>query len=342
HCADNDLAVAVAQTDSKGDRSKRPSEQSHPDYYLRVVERRKNGIVVRGAKMHTSVSVNSNELIVLPTRNFDEADKDYAVAFAVPMNTKGLKLVTSTYVQERDSEFQFPLSAKHRMLETVTIFDDVFVPTERVFLDGEHQFSGALALGFVDYHRFTAVSYKQPLLDLLVGSALLMADYNGISKVGHVRDKLTWLMAYSESVKGLLKTAARECITMKPGLAVPNRLYTNVAKFQFAHNYHHALALVQDITGGLLVTMPAEEDFANPETGKHLEHYLGGRQGVSALDRLRAINMISDLTTSEFGGYHAVLAIHAEGSVEAEKLAIFREFDAKAVMAYAKKMSGNG
>lgn len=342
YCAHNDLAVAVAQTDPKGDRALRPSEQEHPDYYLRIVDRLKDGIVVRGAKLHTSVSVNSNELIVLPTRNLDERDSDYAVAFAVPMNTPGLKLISSVYTNQKESEYDFPLSAKHRMLETLTIFDDVFVPWERVFLDGQYQFAGPLALGFVDFHRFTAVSYKQPLLDLLVGSALLMADMNGIARVAHVRDKISWLMSYTQTVKGLLRMAANEREIIEPGIAVPNRLYTNVAKLQFATNYHTALGYVQDITGGLLVTAPGEEDLRNPETKDYIDRYLGGRKGISAEDRLRAINMVSDLTTSELGGYHAVLAIHAEGSVEAEKLVIMRDYDTDGAMNYARRMSGIG
>ena len=340
HCRDNDLAVAVAQTDAKGDRALRPSEQEHPDYYLRVVDRNEDGIVVRGAKLHTSVSINANELIVLPTRNFDEQDKDYAVAFAVPLNTPGLKMIASVYTQDKSSEYEFPLSSKHRMLETLTVFDDVFVPWERLFLDGQHQFAGPLALGFVDYHRFTAISYKQPLLDLLVGSALLMADMNGIARVSHVRDKVAWLMSYGQTVKGLLRMAAQTCQTMPPGIAVPNRLYTNVAKLHFATNYHTALGYVQDITGGLLVTAPGEEDLRNPETRDYITRYLGGRKGVSAEDRLRAINLVSDLTTSELGGYHTVLAIHAEGSIEAEKLAIIRDYDTQSAIGYARKMAG--
>ena len=342
HCSQNDLAIAVAQTDAKGDRSLRPSEQEHPDYYVRIVDRDEKGITVRGAKVHTSVSINANELIVLPTRNLDERDKDYAVAFAVPMNTPGLKLIASVYTQHKESEFEFPLSAKHRMLETLTIFDDVFVPWERVFLDGQHKFAGPLALGFVDYHRFTAVSYKQPLLDLLVGSALLMADMNGISRVSHVRDKLAWLMTYAQTIKGLLRIAAQSCRMIPPGIAVPDRLYTNVAKLQFASNYHTALSYVQDITGGLLITAPSEEDLRNPETRDYLTRYLGGRKGVSAEERLRAVNMVSDLTTSELGGYHSVLAIHAEGSIEAEKLVIARDYDSDAAIAYARQMSGIG
>ncbi len=342
HCASNDLALCVAQSDPKGDRSLRPSDQEHPDYYLRIVDRTSDGIVVRGAKVHTSVSVNANEMIVLPTRNMDEQDRDYAVAFAVPMAAPGLKMVTSVYTPHHDNEFEFPLSSKHRMLETLTVFDDVFVPWERVFLDGQHQFAGPLALGFVDYHRFTAVSYKQPLLDLLVGSALLMADMNGLNRVAHVRDKVTWLMSYTETMKGLLRMAAKNFHTIPPGLAVPNTLQVNVAKLQFASEYHRALGYVQDITGGLLVTQPGKEDLDNPETGEYIRRYLGGRKGVSAEDRLRAINMIADLTTSELGGYHAVLAIHAEGSIEAEKLAILRDYDTKSAIEYARNMAGIG
>ncbi len=340
HCVDNDLAVCVAQSDPKGDRALRPSEQEHPDYYVRIVERRDDGIVVRGAKLHTSVSVNSNEMVVLPTRNLDERDADYAVAFAVPVNTPGLKLITSTYSREDAPEDEFPLSSKHRMLETLTVFDDVFVPWERVFLDGQHEYAGPMALTFVDFHRYTAVSYKQPLIDLLVGSALLMADYNGIGRVGHVREKIGWLAIYNQTIKGLLSAAAHNHQVVPPGIAVPNRLYTNLSKLHFAEHYHTALGHVQDITGGLLVTTPGVEELQNPETRDDILHYLGGRKGVSAEDRLKAIRMVADLTASDFGGYQAVLAIHAEGSIEAEKLAIAREFDVKSALEYARAMAG--
>ncbi|MHB8577181.1 MAG: 4-hydroxyphenylacetate 3-hydroxylase N-terminal domain-containing protein, partial [Dehalococcoidia bacterium] len=184
YCRDNDLALAVAQTDVKGDRSKGPNDQDHPDYYVRIVERRDDGIVVRGAKVHTSNTTHVDEVIVLPTRAMGEADSDYAVAFAIPANTPGLKLLASPFgsaEQSERSEFEFPITARHKMMETTTIFDDVFVPWERVFLAGEHQFAGPLALGFVEFHRFTAISYKLPLVDALVGAAQLMADYNGIS-----------------------------------------------------------------------------------------------------------------------------------------------------------------
>jgi aromatic ring hydroxylase len=337
HCRDHDLAMAVAQTDVKGDRSRGPTEQAHPDYYVRIVDRRSDGIVVRGAKVHTSVTPNANELFVIPTRNLSDADKDYAVAFCIPLDTPGLKMIASPYGRGHDSRFTHPVSAGHKMMETLTVFDDVFVPNDRIFLNGEWQYAGPLAKTFVEFHRFTAISYKLPLLDLLVGSALLIAEQNGIEKAGHVREKLTWLISYAQTVRMLTKMAAIEC-TVKDGIAVSNTEVVNIAKLHFASNYHQALMHVQDIAGGLLVTAPGEGDLKNPETRKYVDRYLGGKAGVSAEQRLRTLNMISDLTTSEFGGYQAVLAIHAEGSLEAEKLTILREYDQASAKNYARSI----
>ena len=342
HCRDHDLTISVAQTDVKGDRSGGPGEQPHPDYYLRIVERRPDGIVVRGAKAHTSCTTNVNEVIALPTRAMGEGDADYAVAFAVPADTPGLTLVASPYGGAARNAFEAPLSADRKMMETTTIFDDVFVPNERVFMAGEHEFTGPLALGFVEYHRFTAVSYKLPLVDALVGAGQLLADLNGIARAGHVREKLVWLVSYAETVRGLIEMAALRGAPDAEGIFAPDAMTTNIAKYHFAHHYHEALQHVQDIAGGLLVTAPGEEDFANPETGDLLRRYLGGREGVDGETRIRAMNMVSDLTTGDFGGYHAVLAIHAEGSLEAEKLMIARAYDGERTLAWAKRLAGIG
>ena len=125
---------------------------------------------MRGAKVHTSVSTNTNEVIVLPTRAMRAEDKAYAVAFALPINTPGLKLLASPHGSSHKNDFEHPISARHKMMETLTVFDDVFVPKERVFLQGEIDFAGLLALTFVRFHRFTAVSYKFPLLELMAGA----------------------------------------------------------------------------------------------------------------------------------------------------------------------------
>ena len=180
YCRANDLSLAVAQTDVKGDRIKRPSQQSDPDMYLRVVERRDDGIVVRGAKAHTSVVTNTNEVIVLPTRAMGADEGDWSIAFALPVDTPGLRLIASPFGDNASHPGERPISAVRKMMETVTVFEDVFVPNDRIFLDGDTQAAGQLALTFVEYHRFTAVSYKLPLIDALGGCAALAADYNGI------------------------------------------------------------------------------------------------------------------------------------------------------------------
>ncbi len=339
YCRDNDLALCVAQTDVKGDRSLGPAAQAHPDYYLRIVERRPDGIVVRGAKAHTSVSVNANEMIVLPTRALSEADADYAVSFAIPIDTPGLKLIASAYGAPDRKPFEHPISSRHRMIETLTVFEDVFVPWERVFLAGEWQAAGPVALAFVEFHRFTAVSYKLPLVDALVGAAYQIAEFNGISGAGHVREKLTWLAAYSETMRALIRQAALKCKLRPPGVAAPDPLLTNIAKWHFAGGYHQAIKQVQDLAGGLLVTGPSAEDLDNPETAGAIERYLAGKD-VSARDRLRLLSLIQDLTVGDFGGYQQVLAVHAEGSLEAEKLAIFRSYDPKRAMSYARRLAG--
>ena len=339
HCRDGDLAMAVAQTDVKGDRGASPTEQAHPDYYLRIVEERPDGIVVRGAKAHTSVSMNANELIVLPTRALGERDRAYAVAFAIPVATRGLRLVVSPYGGRPTSTFERPLSARHRMMESLTVFDDVFVPRERVFLQGEWEYAGPLARTFVEYHRFTAVSYKLPLVDLLVGAAQLMAEYNGIDRAGHVRDKITWLAAYAGTLRALVRMAAYDCVRRELGLAVPDPGTVNIAKLHFASQFHTAVAYVQEIAGGLLVTSPGEADWRSPEIRPLLERYLGGK-GVGAEARLRLLHLIADVTTSDLGGYHAVLAIHAEGSIEAERLTIYRTAPLARCVALAKELAG--
>ena len=342
YCQENDLALAVAQTDVKGDRSLAPSEQADPDLYVRIIGESAEGIRVRGAKVHTSVSTNANEIIVLPTRALAEKDREYAVSFAVPANAKGLTLIAAPYGAARLDAFDHPISGRHRMMETLTVFDDVLVPWERVFLKGEWQYAGPLALTFVEFHRFTAISYKLPLVDLLVGCARLMAEYNGVQKVSHAREKMIHLISYAETLRALTHQAALQCRTVEPGIAVPNQMLVNIAKHHFASHYHQAVQWVQDISGGLVVTGPSGRDLQNPEVGPYIKKYLAGARGISGDRRLQAFKMVRDLTASDFGGYQEVLAVHAEGSIEAEKLAIFRSYDSRSAYEYAKWVAGIG
>lgn len=336
-CRDGDLALAVAQTDVKGDRSKRPSEQQDPDLYVRMTEKRKDGIVVRGAKVHTSCTPYVDEVIVLPSRSMGLGDEPWSLAFAVPVATRGLRLYASDYLHGTDDPFTRPISTKHKMIETLTVFDDVFVPWERVFFADRPDLAAAAALTFVEFHRFTAVSYKLPLLDAMVGAGIAMARANGIDRAGHVRDKLTWLGGYAETVRGLTELAALRC-EEEHGVAFPHVFTTNMAKWTFARDFHKAVETLQDIAGGLLVTGPSGRDWESGEVRPILEKYL---QGAWPADRrLALLNLISELTTRLYGGYQAVLAVHAEGSIEAEKLAMFRAYDPARAVALAMRLAG--
>jgi aromatic ring hydroxylase len=336
HCRDKDLALAVAQTDVKGDRSKRPSEQVDPDLYLRVVEERADGIVVRGAKIHTSCTPYVDEVIVLPSRSMGQEDEAWSVAFAVPAATPGVKMYASDFLSGSD-EFMRPISAKHKMIETLTVFDDVFVPWDRVFFHKRPDLAGNTALKFVEYHRFTAVSYKLPLLDTMVGAGIAIAKANGIDKAGHVRDKLVWLAGYAETVRGLAELAAMRC-QVEEGIAYPHVFTTNMAKWTFAREFHKAVEIVQDLAGGILVTGPSGADWESPEVRPVLEKYLRG--AVPTDQRMPLLNMISDLTSGLYGGYQAVLAVHAEGSIEAEKMAMLRAYDPKRALGLALGIAG--
>jgi aromatic ring hydroxylase len=327
----------VAQTDVKGNRSKRPSEQEDPDLYVRVVEKRSDGIVVRGAKAHTSCAPYVDEIIVLPSRSMTAGDEPFSVAFAVPVATKGLRLYASDFLHGTDDHINRPISTTHKMIETLTVFDNVFVPWERVFFEGHNDLASAAALTFVEFHRFTAVSYKLPLLDGLVGAAIAVARANGIERASHVRDKLTWLGGYAEMVRGLTELAALRG-EIEEGVAYPHVFTTNMAKWVFARDFHQAMEVVQDLAGGILVTGPAGSDWESPEVRPVLEKYFRG--AWPAERRLPVLNLIAELTARLYGGYQAVLAVHAEGSIEAEKLAMFRAYNPERAVNLAMKLAG--
>jgi 4-hydroxybutyryl-CoA dehydratase/vinylacetyl-CoA-Delta-isomerase len=335
-CRD-DLAVAVAQTDVKGDRSLPPTGQADPDLYLHIVAEDADTITVRGAKSHTSFSANADELIVLPTRAMGAGDAEYAVSFAIPIDTAGLNLYVSPYSAGERNDFDFPLSSRHKLLESLTVFDDVRVPKDRVFLNRQPELAGPLALAFVDYHRFTAINYKLPLLDILVGAAILVAEANGISKAAHVRAKVTELITYAETVRGLAELAALRSRPADQGVQQPDPLAVNMAKYHFAHGYRNATSTLIDLSGGILVTGPGFEDWSNPEIRAVLEKYYAA--AVPAERRLRILNFIADLTARDYGGYQGVLATHAEGSLEAEKMQIARSFDPARAVEYVSALA---
>jgi aromatic ring hydroxylase len=322
-----DPTVICALTDTKGDRSRRPHEQAEPDVYVHIVERRTDGIVVRGAKAHTTASLTSNEIFVAPTRAMGEQDADYAVAFAVPANAPGLHMICRPMLTAEASQFDNPISSRNPEGESVTVFDDVFVPWERVFLAGEWQFAGMLAVSFANFHRFTGVSYRPAIGDLMVGAAQLIADYNGLARAPHIRDKIASLVKYTEMIRACAIAAAQNPHIEPPGIALPNVVYTNIGKHHFADSFHEAVRVLQDIAGGLVITTPVEADLKNPQTGDYIRKYLVGKDGVPTEDRLKLFHFIRDLTASDFGGYALVGTLHGEGPQAAQNMALMADYD---------------
>lgn len=339
----NDLSVVAGVTDVKGDRSLRPSKQvQHKDFYLHIVDETKehgeDGIIIRGAKMFTSLSAVANEIICLPTRAMGEEDKDYAVACAVPVNAKGVTVITSMeeFFDERSNEFDYPLAVTRHTGSGATIYEDVFVPMDRVFLNKEWKYSPNYTYMFADFHRLSADAYKYIQLEIMCGIGKLLAEYNGLNKVAHINDKLSWLVMYAESVEALGRAACQFCVKV-PGtdLVYPDPTYSNCAKFQFASNYHEAIKILQDLAGGLPAAVFSSKDYFNPKTKELIDKYFAGKSGIPTEHRIRLMRLVKDLTNS----FDAVTTLHAEGSLAAQRLSVFHLADWDRYKASAKRAS---
>jgi len=318
----DDIAACAAVTCAKGDRMLRPSDpgQAHPDYYVRVVDKNSKGIVVRGAKVHITGAAYCQEIIAVPCRQMTEQDADYAVSFAIPPNTKGITQVVRPF-RSSLSSIEFPNERPLRMhTDSLIIFDDVFIPWERVFLCGEWKFAATMVYNFALLHRRTGCAYRVPLSEQLVGMAKAIADYNGVTKAPHVREKLTDLVIYLETLKSLSKAACYDFV-MHGDMAVPNPVTTNIAKYHFAHNYHDVVKVIQDLAGGLLVTAPTYKDYENPATHDYIKKYLGAKKDISTEKRLKMLDLIRRMTGADL----ETICVHGEGSPMAERMTIWME-----------------
>jgi 4-hydroxybutyryl-CoA dehydratase/vinylacetyl-CoA-Delta-isomerase len=330
----SDLAVVAAVTDVKGDRLLRPSDpkQAHKDFYVRVVEKNSKGIVVRGAKAHISGAAYSNEFFVLPCRAMTEEDGDYAVAFAVQANAKGIKQVVRPF-KPFITPFEFPRKRPLKMItDSLIIFDDVFIPWERVFLCGEWQYAATMVYNFALLHRRTGCAYRIPLSEQFLGAAQAIAEYNGVANVPHVREKITDLVIYLETLRSLSRSACLD-YAVHAGIPVPNPVTTNIAKYHFASKYHDVVKIVEDLAGGLLVTAPTYKDYLLPELHEDIKKYLGGKAGIPTEHRLRMFDLIRRMTRAEL----ETIALHGEGSPQAERMTIYAE--ARKVIDECKKLA---
>lgn len=338
----NDLTVDGAMTDPKGDRSKAPHAQDDPDMFLHIVERRSDGIVVRGAKAHQTGVLNSHEVIVMPTQAMREEDADYAVSFAVPMDTPGISMIIgrqSCDTRKRENTTMDVGNSEFGGVEALTIFHDVFVPNERVFLCGEYDFAGMMVERFAGYHRQSYGGCKVGVGDVLIGAAAVAADYNGAAKASHVKDKLIEMIHLNETLYSCGIACSSEGHQTQSGNYIIDLLLANVCKQNVTRFPYEIVRLAEDIAGGLVVTAPSEADFRDPKLGPIIEKYLRGSSCTSTENRLRILRLIENLALGTAAVGYRTESMHGAGSPQAQRIMISRQGNLEQKKALAKAIA---
>ena len=317
---ENDLMVAGAMTDVKGDRSLRPGQQKDPDLFVHVVEKRDDGVVIKGAKAHMTGIVNSHEMLIMPTMGMKPEEAEYAICCAIPVDAPG---ITHIFGRQTNDERKYggdidQGNARFGIVggEALTILDNVFIPWERVFLCGETEFSGLLVERFACYHRSNYGACKGGVSDVVIGAAALLADYSGYGKASHIKEKINEMIHMEETLYACSLACSCQGTCTASGAYFVDPLLANVGKHNVTKLIYDIDRIAQDVAGGIIATMPSEEDLRNAEVGPFVEKYLKGVDGVSTEDRMRVARLVENLT----GGTALVESIHGAGSPQAQKV----------------------
>jgi 4-hydroxybutyryl-CoA dehydratase/vinylacetyl-CoA-Delta-isomerase len=330
-----DVRVTQCITDAKGDRSRPPHLQDDRDAYTHVVERRKDGVVIRGAKLHISAASLGHELMTIPTKAMKGNEGEYAIACAVPVNAPGVKIVNSSYAPRHHDNRSFPISATEHYPEGFFIFDDVFVPNERVFLDGETPYAAVFAHSLGLWERLGGLANMADLADRLVGFAQLIAEANGLASIGHIKEKISEMIIHATLVRAAYEAALAHAERGPEGAVFPSELYTNAGKYHAAANYSQMVRHLHDIAGGSILTAPAIADLDNEETGGLVRKYMATMEGVDGEYRIRLFHAIRDLTADAYGGWLQVTNIQGGGGLYAQRIVTRKHYDIE----HAKRMA---
>lgn len=341
---ENDFTVDGAMTDPKGNRGLSPSRQRDPDLYLHIVEKREDGIIVTGAKAHQTGAVNSHEQLIMPTVAMKEEDKAYAVAFAVPSDTPGITMIYGR--QSCDTrKLEEPGcmdcgNCRFGGQEALVVFDRVFVPWERVFLCEEYEFAGVLVERFAGYHRQSYGGCKVGVGDVLIGAAATAADYNGVAKASHIKDKLIEMVHLNETLYCCGLACSSEGKKTAAGNYQIDTLLANVCKQNVTRFPYEIARLAEDIAGGLMVTMPSERDFNSPEVGELCRKYFKGDDSVDVMDRMKILRLIENLTLGTAAVGYRTESMHGAGSPQAQRIMIGRQGGIEDKKILAKNLAG--
>jgi len=326
---ENDFTVDGAMTDPKGNRGLSPSKQEDPDLFLHVVEQREDGIVVRGAKAHQTGAVNSHEHLVMPTIAMREGDEAYAVSFAVPSDAEGIYMIygrQSCDTRKLEEGADVDLGNKEfGGQEALVVFDNVFIPNDRIFLNGEVEFAGMLVERFAGYHRQSYGGCKVGVGDVLIGAAALAAEFNGAAKASHIKDKLIEMTHLNETLYCCGIACSAEGYPTEAGNYQIDLLLANVCKQNVTRYPYEITRLAEDIAGGLMVTMPSEKDFKHPEIGPICEKYFKGVSIVPTEHRMRILRFIENMTLGTAAVGYRTESMHGAGSPQAQRIMIARQ-----------------
>jgi 4-hydroxybutyryl-CoA dehydratase/vinylacetyl-CoA-Delta-isomerase len=338
------IVIGGAMTDPKGDRSKPPHSQADPDLFLRVTKRDAKGLTVSGAKMHQTGAVNSHWLIFMPTMRMTEADRDWAVVAAVRVDAPGLTYVVGRQTNDTRAVDGGTLDAGNAQFagqESMIVFDNVFVPYEHVFMDGEWQYTATLVERFTTYHRSSYVC-KTGLGDVLIGAAAEAASHNGVEAASHIKDKLVEMTHLNETIYSSCMAAAYRAKPMASGAYLNDEMLSNVAKHNVTRFPFEIARLAQDIAGGLVVTMPSEKDLQNNEIGPLIRKFLQGKSGVETIDRMRILRLIENMTIGRNAVGYLTESLHGAGSPQAQRIQIARGMKIEDKKQRARHLAGIG
>jgi len=338
HFQENDCSACCAQTDVKGNRPWRPHEQKDLDLYVRVVEKKSDGVVVRGAKVHNSYAPVVEWINVLPTRRLTKEEGDWAIAFTIPADAEGIKQIVSAATYDNPEGWGMP--GPWGGADSMTVFDNVFVPWENVFLCGETDMGSMMALMFALYHRHSYTGCKPAMTDVIAGATALMAEVNGIEGVHHVNEKIAELVCTSELCYGTGIAAAINGQKSESGTYVPDMMYCNVSRRHAGLNIYHEYDILADIAGGMPATLPRPGDWVSEETKPYVEKYMARNPNVDIKDVLRAFSWVQGFSCSEMAGVMQYAGVHGGGSPRMEQIAIMGAYNMKNTKNIAKRLAG--
>ncbi|HKH97265.1 MAG TPA: 4-hydroxyphenylacetate 3-hydroxylase N-terminal domain-containing protein [Beijerinckiaceae bacterium] len=339
---DQDLTLGIAMTDAKGDRSKHPGEQANPDVYVHIKERRPDGIVIRGTKAIVTGAPYMHGFLVMPCRTMTPEDADFAVCCAVPVDAPGVTIVAKPAGRPGEAAAKF--SGKYGQSVGVVIFDDVFVPHERVFLAGEHEEGGYLTTSYATHHRHSCIGARAGFGDLLIGAGALMIEANGLdpNRHGPIRDAMVELIKIVEGFFACGVASSVYCMKDPAGSVMPDTVFANIGKLLLATQIYDMHRLAHYVSGGLVVALPGPDEDHNPETAGSLAAVLAGRPDVPAAQRMEVARLVEDLTASHQGGWYSLISLHGGGSPEAMKREIWRNYPVGEKVELVEKLLDRG